>query len=147
MAALLAIKNLFMKVMYKVFGRTIIFIILLGWFLVITGIWMLTRPEAARKSMITRGFGQAKWAILILVFLLGSFLISVASRIEGDIPTVIAVAGIILLVRGYFVLRKKAFTSISTWAETVPLFYLKIYAAVQIVIGAFMLLLQRRLVY
>jgi hypothetical protein len=146
MAVLLAIKNLFVKIIYTLFGRTRIFVILLGWFLVITGVWMLARPEAARKSMISRGFGQAKWIILILVFFLGSLLLSIASRIGGDIPAVIAVAGIIMLAVGYFRLRKKSFLVISSWVQKVPLAYLKMYAVIQIVIGALMLLLQRRII-
>ena len=130
----------------KVFGRTQIFIIILSWFLVITGLLMIWKPEAARRSMAGKGFGIIKGYVLALVLFLGALLISVMSKLNGFIALVALITGIVILFKGFMYFQKAAANKINAWVEKVPLKYLRIYAAIQIVIGIGMHILRRRMV-
>jgi len=147
MSILLYLKSLIVKVINKLFGRTRIFIIILGWFLLLTGIWMLLRPEKAKVSLAGQGFGIVKGYLLMLTLFVGMFLVSLSSKMSGVLSLLILIAGILLLVRAYFLLKKKAAHKITAWIQKVPIKYLKIYATIQTLIGALILILHRRIWY
>jgi len=141
----LYLKSLIFKLINKVFGRTAVFIIILGWFLLISGIWMFLQPERAKRSLAGRGFGFAKGCLLILALFLGMLLLSISSRMSGIVSLAILIAGVLLLVRAYILLRRKTSQKISAWVEKMPVKFLKIYAIIQAVIGTAMLLLHKRI--
>jgi len=141
------IKSLFNKIFNKLFGKAEIFIIILGWFLLITGIWMLWRPEKARKSLAGQGFGQAKFYLLLLSLFLGMLLFSFGMKTNGILAKIVMIVGLVALARAYFLFKKKAAQKISAWVEKVPIKFLKIYAVIQTIIGAAMLLLKKRIWY
>ncbi|MCX5702592.1 MAG: hypothetical protein NTW64_06450 [Candidatus Omnitrophica bacterium] len=147
MSILLYLKSLIVKILNKLFGRTRIFILILGWFLLITGIWMLLQPEKAKKSLAGQGFGIFKGYLLLLALFAGMLLLSLSTKVSGVLSLLILVAGFFILIRAYFLLKKRAAHKISSWVEKVPIKYLKIYAAIQTIIGALMLLLHRRIWY
>ena len=147
MTVLLAIKNFFMKFVYKVFGSTRIFVIILAWFLILTGIWMFIKPERARRKFAMQSFGYVKFYLLMLALFLAAILVSVSAKISGVLSLAVLCAGIFFLVKGYFGFKKKAAQKINAWAQPLSVRTLKIYAAVQIAIGVLMLVLQRRVWY
>ena len=135
------------KMINKLFGKTHIFIILLGWFLIITGILMFWKPEKARKSLAGRGFGLVKGYIFILAIFLGSLLISAANKFNGLLALVILICGIIFLIKGYLFLKKKISNKIQLWMQKVPLSYLRGYAVIQTAIGVAMLVFRKRIYF
>jgi len=135
------------KTINKLFGKTHIFIILLGWLLVITGILMLWKPEKARKSLAGQGFGLIKGYIFILAMFLGVLLISAANKLNGLLALVILIFGIVFLVKGYLFLKKKISNKIREWLQKVPIPYLRGYAVIQIAIGMAMLVFQKRIYF
>ena len=145
MRIFLYLKSLIFKLINKVFGRTAVFIIILGWFLLISGIWMFLQPERAKRSLAGRGFGFAKGCLLILALFLGMLLLSISSRMSGIVSLAILIAGVLLLVRAYILLRRKTSQKISAWVEKMSVKFLKIYAIIQAVIGTAMLLLHKRI--
>ena len=146
MAYLIAsIQRLSYKTVNFIFGKTRVFIYILGWFLVITGIIMFLNPEKARKKMAGQGFGQVKGYLLIIALLLGSLLVSAVNKISGILSMIILIAGIFLLFKGYFLLKRKAANKINAWVLKIPIRSLKIYSVIQIAVGALMLILQRRI--
>ena len=66
MAFILSIKNLFVRVLSLLFGKTWIFITILGWFLILTGILLILRPERARRKLMRMTFRPVKWILLIV---------------------------------------------------------------------------------
>jgi len=147
MSILLYFKALFFRLIDALFGRTSVFITILGWFLLITGIWMLLRPEKARKSMSGRSFGFAKGYVLLSILFLGTLLFSINKKLGGIISFNILLVAIIFLARAYFILKKKVARNINVWVEKVPLKFLRIYAIVQIVVAAAMLLMRKRILF
>lgn len=137
----------FRKIIFKVFGETRIFIIIFGWFLVITGLFMFFKTERAKKALVFRGFRIARFYITALLIFLIMFLISFGTENNGALPAIIMIAGIIILIKVYFLLKKKALIKITSWVEKLPVKILKIYAVIQTVVGVAMLILHRRIWY
>jgi hypothetical protein len=70
------LRSLITKLINKVFGKTQVFIIILGWFLLATGLIMLWRPEWARRKLSGMGFGILKgYLLLLMIFLALTFLL------------------------------------------------------------------------
>ena len=128
------IKNLIYKFINFIFGKTKIFITILGWFLVITGVFMLLKPERARNKLIGMGFGQIKGVILIIDIYLVSLLISLSSKIGP----IMVLAGIIAIIFSYFLLRNKVLSKIKEKFAKIPVKILKVFAGIQISIGVLM---------
>jgi hypothetical protein len=133
-------------VLNKVFGKTQIFIIILSWFLVITGLLMIWKPEAARKSMAGKGFGIIKGYVLALALFLGALLVSVVAKKASFLAFILLIAGVVLLYKGFMYFQRVAARGINDWVEKVPLKYLRIYAAIQIIIGIGMHIARRRII-
>ena len=131
----------------KVFGKTQIFIIILGWFLVITGLLMLWKPETARRSLASKGFGIIKVYALALAFFLGALLVSVMNRMSGIVALLALIAGIIILWKGFMFFQKTASERINSWVEKMPLKYLRVYAAIQVLIGIGMHIMRQRMIW
>jgi len=135
----------FKKLVDALLGRTKIFIIIFGWFLVATGVIMLLRPEKARKTLLGQGFGYVKWPMRILLVYLILLLLPLGFGAKAIWMQGLAWAVIILFVMGFVMLKKKAYSKLSEWLYKVPIPYLKGYACLQIVVGVLMLILQRRI--
>jgi uncharacterized protein YjeT (DUF2065 family) len=128
------------KVFNIILGKTKIFIVILGWFFVITGLFMLFWPERARRKLIGIGFSQAKGVILLVSIYLLSLLLSLG----GKIGAILTLAGVIALAFTYLLLKKKAYNKIKEWLTNVPVKLLKIFSYVQIVVGVLMLTILNR---
>jgi len=144
-ALILYIKNLFVKLLNFLFGKTGIFITILAWFLIITGIWCLFRPERARKKLVGMGFGPVKWILLIVCIYLATILLSLSERLSGILAIILMIAVIISAARFYFLLKNKLYNKLVNWFSKIPMKHLKAFAVIQIVIGCLMLSLKRRI--
>lgn len=131
----------------KVFGKTHIFIVILGWFLIITGLLMLWQPETARRSMANKGFSIIKAYVLVLVMFAAAWFVSEMNKRSGLLALVALIAGIVILVRGVLFFQKAAAERINAWAGKVPLKYLRLYAAVQVAVGIVMHMLRQRMIF
>ncbi|MFA6384898.1 MAG: hypothetical protein WCY10_05980 [Candidatus Omnitrophota bacterium] len=129
----------------KVFGQTQIFIIILSWFLVITGLLMLWKPESARRSMAGKGLSIIKGYVLALALFLGALLVSVMSKMSGLLAFVIFIAGSAFLLKGFLFFQKTAANNVNSWVGKVPLKYLRVYAAIQIALGVGMHIARSRM--
>jgi hypothetical protein len=127
--------NVILSLLHKVFGNTQVFMTVMSWFLMITGALMLWKPEGAAKSLAGRGFFIIKGYILALFLFIGALLISVTSKMNGILALIILIAGIVFLFKGFFYFQKTAALKLNDWMAKVPLKYLRIFAAIQLVTG------------
>jgi hypothetical protein len=127
--------NVILSLLHKVFGNTQIFMTVMSWFLMITGALMLWKPEGAAKSLAGRGFFIIKGYILALFLFIGALLISVTSKMNGILALIFLIAGIVFLFKGFFYSQKTAALKLNDWMAKVPLKYLRIFAAIQLVTG------------
>ena len=68
------------------------------------------------------------------------------TKMNGLLAFIILIAGIVILFKGFMYFQKAAANKINGWVEKVPLKYLRIYAAIQIIIGIGMHIARRRLI-
>ena len=139
------IKTGFYKLINFLFGKTKIFIIILGWFLIITGAMFLARPEKARNKLISQSFGILKWPLFFLTLYVAMLFISLSSKVPGIASMLLIVAGIFIIIRAFIFLRKKALRKLTEQFAKVPIRMLKVFAGIQILVGLFMLFLQKRI--
>ena len=142
---LLYIKNIFLRILNFLFGKTKIFIIVLGWFLVITGALFLANPEKARQKLLSQGFGILKWPLRITAIYLAALFVSLGFKFPGIFPKIISLIGVVVITWSFFVLKKRTYNKLALKFAKIPIPALKIYAFIQIVVGSAMLLLERRI--
>lgn len=139
------IKKLFLKVISFFLGKTEIFIIILGWFLIITGALFLSKPKKARDKLFGQCPGMVKWQSVILAMYLVIFLISIGSKAKGILPKILVGIGVIITIWVFFFLKGKTYKILTEKFSRMPLSALKIYACIQIAAGVWMLILQTRI--
>lgn len=135
------IRTYLFKLLNSLLGKTKIFVIILGWFLVASGFFMLIWPERARRKLVGIGFGQIKWILLIVAF----YLVSLLSSISSNIGPAIFMVGAIAIIVAYFFFKKKTYNKIEEQFSKIPIKALKVFAVIQIMLGAFMILFFRRI--
>ena len=140
-----AIKNFSFKITNAVFGKTTIFIVIFGWFLAITGILFLAQPEKARKKLLGQGFRIIKGLIIVVLIYLVLMLLSLAGKISNGLISFILWIFIIGLIFGYFFFLKKVYKKLMEKFALIPMKALKIYAVIQIIVGALMVMWQKRI--
>ena len=144
MKILLIFRNYLFRIADSVFGRTSLFIILLGWFLIITGALFLSNPEHARKKIVGMGYGQVKGWLFFFLLCAAGFMVSLALQHAGVLGSGLAIFGCGLLVYLYLRVRKAAFMTLTSWLAKVSLRSIIHFAYFQIVVGVLMLYLRRR---
>ena len=145
MALLLSIKNLFVRLLSLLFGKTWIFITILGWFLILTGILFLFRPERARKKLTRMSFRPVKWILLIAGVYLAGIIISLTGKINSLLAFLLLVLIIVPVVILYFILKKKLFKQFVAWFSRIPVRHLRLFAVFQVAIGWLILILRKRI--
>ena len=138
------IKNLVFKLLNFLLGKTVFFITILAWFLVITGVLFLWKPERARRKLTGMGFGPAKFILLLAIIYLAGILIGLAGKLSGILAIVLLVAIIFGSIKAYLVFKKKMNKKFVEWFAKVPIKHLKVFAVIQIIIGIVMLVVKRR---
>jgi hypothetical protein len=138
------VTNLFKKLANFLFGKLKIFNIILGWFLIITGIILFLKPEKARNKMLGQGFGIIKGFMVVMAIYLVVLLISLSGKTAGALSILCLLAAAAIIV-AFFRLKKKAFQALQEKFKKIPVNILRIYAVIQIIIGVLMVVLKRRI--
>jgi hypothetical protein len=134
-----------MKLLNFLLGKTVFFITILAWFLVITGAIFLWKPERARKKLIGMGFGPVKWMLLLAVVYVAGILIGWTGKLSGLLGIVLLVVVILGSIKVYLLFKKKLYNKFLEWFAKIPVKQLKVFAAIQILIGCLMLIFKRRI--
>jgi hypothetical protein len=89
MTVILYVKSLFLKLLNFLLGKTVFFITILAWFLIITGAFFLWKPERARRKLTGMGFGPAKFMLLLAVIYIVGILTGLAGKLSGILAIVL----------------------------------------------------------
>lgn len=138
------VRAVYSKVINLLFGKTQIFVVIVGWFLMVTGTLMLLRPEWARSKMKRQGVAVIKGYLLLALFFVVSVVFSLAGKSGRAWVWTLAIAAAVFLVWMFIAAMKKIKARMSALAASATVQALRYYALVQIVIGAVMLLLRKR---
>jgi len=139
------LQSLSFKLANFIFGQTVIFVVILGLYLVITGLIFLTNPNKARAKLATSGFGIVKLNALLVCFFLWGVLSKIAQGLSGNIQILVFWGGLIGLVMLFLRVCTIAKNKLTVLAGQLPLKALKWFAWGQVIVGGLMVYFQRRL--
>ena len=139
------IQNVSFKLVNFIFGKTTIFVVIIGWYLVITGLLFLTKPDKARAKLVSSGFGIVKLNILLICFFLWGVLAKLSKALSGTLQTLVFFGGLAGLLMLFFWTRAAAKKKLAALANRIPIKILTWFAWGQVVLGGLMVYLQRRL--
>lgn len=120
-----------------------IFIVVLGWILIVSGGIFLLKPEKARSKLLGQGFKIIKSLLVLAAVYLIMLSISLAGK-AGGIFIILSLIGALAVIVGFFQLKKKTYEKLQEQFKKIPVLFLRIYAAIQIIIGILMVVLKQK---
>lgn len=141
MKVILFFRNLIFRVLDLVLGKTGFFIVILGYFFIISSVFMLISPQRARNKLVGIGFNQIKWFILLAAL----YLLSIFASLGGRIGTWLTFAGFIFAIIFYFEMKKKTFAKIQERFSKIRPKFLRFFALFQLFVGVLMVVLSKRI--
>lgn len=139
------IKNTSFKIVNFLIGQTPLFIVLLGWFFVITGLLFLAQPEKARKKLLGQGFGFVIGFVKVFAIYVGILLIGITGKFSGIFALITMVLVIVLAVQVFLAFKKKTFKKFEEKFALIPLPALIGYSWFQVAVGTLMVMMQKRI--
>ena len=113
---------------------------ILAWFLILSGIFFLIKPEILRKRLQKKITKRLKRYLSLLAIFLGILFISAAWKSQGCLAKLLLVLGIIAIFKGLFFMKAKASEKVMEWFAARGLTLFRLMASVNIVIGIIILL-------
>lgn len=139
------IQSFSFKLVNFIFGKTTIFVVIIGWYLVITGLLFLVNPEKARIKLVRSGFGIVKLNILLICFFLWGVLSKLSQALSGIIQTIVFLGGLVGLILLFLWTSKAAKKKLTALVNRLSINVLKRFAWGQVIVGGLMVYFQRRL--
>lgn len=115
-----------------------------AWFWIIFGIMFLVKPEKFRKALQSKGYIAFRNYLFLIAFFISLFLINMAMGHSGVTAKILAVMGIIGIVKAFIVLKSKAAEKIFDWFGKRSARFLKAMAILYIAIGISILYLGKK---
>ena len=108
---------------------------IVGSLFILLGLVFLLYPETLRKRLRKKAVRKIKRYLFAAALFLGIMLISTGWKYEGILPVILAIAGVVVIFKGLFLLKSKASDRITEWILNQPVIYLKIAAVCHILLG------------
>jgi len=115
----------------------------LGWCWTILGIWWFFRPAALRKRFEKRFHRGARWLLLAVLFASAGILFAAGRQLGGIWGTLLAVMGVIAVLKALLFVRAKASDTILDWWGQQPVWVYRVSAAGLFLLGCLMQVLLR----
>ena len=115
------LKNLFCKFFSFFFGKTNIFSIVLGWFLVITGTLFLVNPQKVRNALLNQSFGFIKSPLLLLTIFLVMFFISLFGKTSSVFLKILLIVTSVLVIKLLLSLKQKSYNVLTEKLAKIPI--------------------------
>jgi uncharacterized membrane protein len=106
---------------------------------IIFGVLILIWPQLLRKRLQKKSFKKVKRFLFFLTLILGLALISASFKMQGSGAKIIAIIGLIGLVKAFLFLKAKAADKLIAWAANRPLGFFRLGGLAYVVIGIILL--------
>ena len=116
---------------------------ILGWFWICMGALFVLRPQIAKRMVEKKVFKKLRGILFLITVFLGSFLISIGWKYPGILPKILALFGIMAVIKGFVLLNVKTAEKLIEWSAKLPLLYYRIGGCIHVLIGVIILLLRR----
>ena len=117
------------------------FIKILAWLWIIAGIIFLIKPQILRKKLQKKSIRKIRSILFLLAIFLGSSLISVGIKFDGGLAKLILLAGIISIIKGFFLIKAKTYGKLIEWSAASPVIYFRIGGLCYVAVGVILLIL------
>ena len=107
----------------------------IGAFFILSGAAFLISPERLRRRLQKKTLRTMRRYLFATVCCLGILLVYAGWTHEGTLAKVLIVAGIIVLVKGLYLLKAKAADMIVAWLIKLPAVCFRVFAVCQILAG------------
>ncbi len=118
------------------------FIGIIGWFWILTGVLFLIKPDMLKKRFQKKSNKVVRRYLFAMAIFLAMGLISVGLEVGGMIAKVLMVIVLIALIKGLFLLKSKIANNVIEFLRSKPASLFRIWAVAQIAIGALILMLR-----
>ena len=112
---------------------------IIGFFFVMFGIVFLLYPESLRKRLRKKALRKLRRYFFGAALGTGILLISLGWRYAGVLPKILAVVGVVAVVKGLLLLKSRAAEEATQWILKQPVLTLRIFAGAQIALGLLIL--------
>lgn len=108
---------------------------IIGWLWIGSGALFLLKPNILKNKLQKKGLKKVKKILFSLAVTAGIFLIIASGKMDGILSKVMAILGIVAILKGIFLLKSKLSEKLLNWAGSQPLLYFRILACLYILIG------------
>ncbi len=113
-----------------------LFIVSWGWMLL--GVWWFFRPDGIRSRFSKRYRKSARWLLLIVLATSAGILFAAGRGIGGVLGTLLAVLGVIAVLKALVFLRGTVSESVLDWWNRQPIWVYRVSAASLFLLGCLM---------
>jgi len=111
---------------------------IIGWFYIIFGVIYLIKPNWLQGRLKKKSTKKLKRIFFALAFIIGALLIKATWGMEGLIPKIIMVIGIIAIFKSVFFLKAKSSEKLIQWWMDRPINFYRIWSVGMLAFGAFL---------
>lgn len=108
---------------------------IIGWIWLSTGIILLIMPGILRWQIQRKSKKIIIKYLFAIALLPATLLVAIGFRLNGIIPKVIMVTGLIILIKLVFSLKSRAAEQIISFLKRQPIIFFRLWAIVQALIG------------
>ena len=112
---------------------------LIGWLWIVGGVLFLLKPDILKNRLKKKGLKKVKRILFSIAITGGIFLIIASGKMDGALSKIMAILGIVVIIKGVFLLKSKLSEKLLGWAGEQPLIYFRIASLVYILIGVIIL--------
>jgi len=117
---------------------------LLGWFLVVMGVFFFLRPSALRDSLRKKSYKKIRGLLFLVTLAAAGLFISAGWQMQGGWAKVVLILGVIGILKAFFILKAKAAETLVTWFAGRPLVFFRMGGALEALAGLTLLMLHGR---
>lgn len=113
---------------------------ILGFIWIILGILWFAKPEVLKNRLKRKINRKIRWTIYGFLILFGILMIGSVIKAPGLLPKIVGIVGLILVIKGIFLLLSKASEKLWKWWADRPLSVFRLQALCIIAIGIILIL-------
>lgn len=112
---------------------------LIGWLWIAGGVLFLLKPDILKNRLKKKGLRKVKRILFSIATAGGIFLIIASGKMDGVLAKIMAILGIVAIIKGVFLLKSKLSEKLLDWAGKQSLVYFRILSLLYILIGVVIL--------
>ena len=116
---------------------------IIGSIWIILGIVWLIKPEGLKNRLKKKMGRRAKWIICVAILILSFSMIGSAFGAPGMLPKIIAIIGIIMVIRIIIMVTSKTSEKIFNWWADRPIIVFRVWALIFLMVGVSMVFFRR----